>query len=291
MFRAALFTFVLHCSLVHAESSFFDAKGQKMLDAREYKELIGTLEERIKKSKDPAVYLQLAVVYLRDQQEEKSFSAFFAALENTRVENAAKPSLKEQELFETLRPLYTANNPIALEEKVKEVLRQNPKATYLEFLLASSYANQHKFENFFYSFYPAYKAYSKSYLACKTQGVLSTLLLQRARTPEEKELWRKKALVFFTEAFYEMPEDFGLHKMLILTTHESERPEVVRKVVKTVIEKNIQIARADVPFYVGQSLAIHDVALAQSLLDKAKSWYEYSRILADMQKRIDQETK
>ena len=220
-------------------------------------------------------------------RRKKAFRPFFTALQIAQVVKNGTPSKNELDLFEKMRPFYIANNPLQLEEKVQECLKQHPKATYLQFLLASSYANQHKFEEFFYSFYPAYTAYPNSYLASKTQGVLSTLLLQRARTPEEKEVWRKKAVAFFTKAFYEMPQDFGLHKMLILTALDSERAEAVKLVCNTVIEKNIQIPRSDVPFYIGQALGVHDIALADRLLDKAKSWYEYSRVLDDMKKQID----
>jgi hypothetical protein len=286
MFLASLLLILFSSHFVQAAGVFFDADALQKLDSGEYKELIVSTEDRLKKSADPKLYLLLAVAHLRDQQEEKSFQAFFKALEAAQSNKESFPSQRELDLFQQLWPIYIANDPTQLECKVKETLGQNPKAIYLEFLLASSSANQHKFEDFFYSFYSAYTLYPKSYLAYKTQGVLSTLLLKRAASPQEKELWRKKAIVFFTQAFYEMPQDFGLHKMLILTSTAAERPQIMRQVVDVIIEKNIQIERADFPFYMGQLMAAKDAASAQRLLDKAKSWYQYSRMLDEMQKSI-----
>ena len=123
-------------------------------------------------------------------------------------------------------------------------------------------------------------------MSYKTQGVIASLILQRAKTAEEKEQWRKKALISLGHALELCPQDTGLHKMLIYTASEKEKKQVLQLVIRKIVEENTVLARALIPFYVNHAIDANELELAQQLLDKAKTWYEYSRIIQEMQDLI-----
>jgi hypothetical protein len=87
----------------------------------------------------------------------------------------------------------------------------------------------------------------------------------------------------------EMPEDISLYKMLICTASAEEKKETVVFAIKTIIDSNVVIPRGDIPFYINEALLTDNVDLAEKLLERAKSWYQYSRIIQEMQRQIDEQ--
>lgn len=227
-------------------------------------------------------HLDQAIVYLHEQQEEKSFAIFFKALEEVAGQQTTLSS-QEKALFDELLPLYLDTN---YEEKLAAYAEKYPDFCTIQFLAASSYANQHKFEPFFYLFYKAYQSFPKCYLSYKMQAVLATQIVQRAKTPEEKSSWRKRAMSNFYNAFQECPQDVSLHKMMLYTAENAEKKQALQIIINTIVSKNIQIARSELAFYVNHALGVRANQAAQSLIDKAKSWYEYSRIIDQLQQKI-----
>lgn len=253
----------------------------------DYKAAILELQSLISKKPTSELYLSLAVCQLQDQQEEEAFKTYMLCLEKAKSQQNKTVSSSEKTTYDELLALYIANSP-DLDTKLATTLKDHPDYTQCQFFLASSMANSRKFEPFFYLFYQSYCSFPDCHMSHKTQGVIASLILQRAKSLQEKDLWRKQALGSLGLALKQCPQDTGLHKMLIYTASDKERKQVVQMVIQEVIAKDVQIARGEIPFYINHALWVEEPGLAQQLLDKAKTWYQYSRIIQEMQDLIDQ---
>lgn len=296
--------FLLSCSSLAADSADFAATlGEKVRksiscpgrvieaqDKGEYKVAISELQALITQKPTPELYLTLAVCYLRDQQEEEAFKTYIKCLEkikdsSNKTINIKTMSTREKTAYDELLALYVANSP-ELESKLTATLSSHPDYHQVQFFLASSSANARRYEPFFYLFYQSYCSYPDSHMSHKTQGVIASLILQRAKSPEEKEVWRRQALTSLGHALEICPQDTGLHKMLVYTASEKEKAQVVQLVFRKIIEGNTRLERSEIPFYISHAISVKEFELAQQLLDKAKTWYEYSRIIQEMQDLI-----
>ncbi len=251
----------------------------------EYKDAIVALQSLLEKKQTAELYLALAVCLLRDQQEEEAFKAYIKCLELVKSNSPEKMQEREQVAFDELLSCYIANSP-DLETKLAQTLTDYPNYLGCQFFLAAQSANQRKYEPFFYLFYQSYCSYPDSFMAHKTRGVVASLVLQRAKSPEEKAIFRIQALDAFKRAFVVCPQDIGLHKMLIYTACDTERKKVIELLLTVIVEKDIKLPRGEIPFYINHALLQDDVQRAELLLEKAKSWYEYSRIIQEMQEMI-----
>lgn len=259
-------------------------------DRGEYKVAISELQALVAQKPTAELYLTLAVCYLRDQQEEEAFKTYIKCLEKAKAPSNTAPSNKvmssrEKAAYEELLGLYIVNSP-ELESKLTATMSSHPDYHHVQFFLASSSANSRRYEPFFYLFYQSYCSYPDSHMSYKTQGVIASLILQRAKSPEEKEVWRRQALTSLGHALEICPQDKGLHKMLVYTASEKEKVQVVQLVFRKIIEANTPIERTEIPFYINHAISVKEFELAQQLLDKAKTWYEYSRIIQEMQDLI-----
>lgn len=259
---------------------------RELLDAGSYKEAQNALQKLTQKNPTSDHYLLLAISYLLDQQEEAAFMAYVKCLDFAPKKMGQTLSTKEKAASDELMALYVTNNP-EFEKRVDKVMQEHPDYTYCQFFFASHLANQHKFEPFFYLFYQAYMAYPDSHMAHKTKGVVASLLFQRAKSLEEKDIWRKKALEHFAKGMALLPEDRALHKMMIYTAADSERKAIVHQVIEQICQADVKIPRGELAFYINHALWVDETLLAERLIDKAKSWYEYSRMLQEMQQLVD----
>ncbi len=249
-----------------------------LIEQKEYKQAI----EQLKKENVPT--LSLSIAYLRDQQEEEAFIAYMDLLKRAQKLAPKEPSEREVNRYNELFTLYLANDP-----KIDDELANLPNDFYMcQFLKATRLANARKYEEFFTTFYESYIRYPDTHMAHKTEGVIASSIFQRAKEPEVKEIWRKRAIESFKISLKKNPHDISLHKMLIYTASDNEKKEILSFVCSEVLAHNVMLARREIPFYINNLLLVEEVLLAESLIDKAKTWYEYSRILDEMQELVAQ---
>ncbi|MBS0655710.1 MAG: hypothetical protein JSR46_08030 [Verrucomicrobia bacterium] len=266
-----------------------DTQLQAMCDRGDYKDAIQEMQRQIALTPRSDLYLSLAALYVRDQQEELGLASFAKALKTAKPVKKV-PTQAERTLFDELLPVYLhpKDGKESLEERLTPILRDHPDYLYMQFFAATLSANKKKFEEFFSYFYRSYLSYPDCYMAYKSQGVLASLLLQRVREVHEKEFWRREALSYFRLACKEMPQDIGLYKMLICTAGAQEKKETVSFCLEAIIAADAVVPRGEIPFYIQEALQVQDKALAEKLLKKATSWYQYSRIIQDLQRQIDE---
>ena len=251
---------------------------------QEAKPVIVELQEKLAVSKnDPALILELAKWQLKDQQEYEALRSFFRLLE------VAKPSVKvasdeERQRFSYFLKCYFEGSDFYRELDAE--IKKHPDFATLGFFLASKYANERNYDQFFTLFYKTYCCHPAHYMADKSRGVLASLLLQKAVLEEQKTVWRKEAITYFKRASEKQPEDFQLHAMLIMTASQEEQKELVHFIMDRIFLTGTVVPRTLIPTYVSYCLDVHDKELAKLFLQKAAIWYEYSRIIQQMQQIV-----
>lgn len=87
------------------------------------------------------------------------------------------------------------------------------------------------------------------------------------------------------------PQDHSLYKMLIAFAPVAQKSEVVKVSLKKNVDENIVIPRTDVGFYVDEAVNVQQFDSAQQLINKAREWYRFSRIINAAQECLDQQKK
>lgn len=244
-----------------------------------------------------ALLLQLAKTYYRDQNQEKAFSTFLQAIESANAKDRP-PNPEDTKLYAEALAVYldphaqsTKETAAALLEKYGPIVKEHPEFTQLAFLVGASYANAGQFTDFFDMFYRSYSAAPHHYLAYKTKAIIHIKLFERAGTPEAKDIQRQKIIDELLQAMEIYPQDHTLYKMVIAFSPDKQKGEVVNRSLKKIIDNNMMIPRTDIGFYVEEAIKTQQFDSAQQLLDKAREWYQYSRIINTAQEILDQQRK
>ncbi len=244
------------------------------------------------------LYVKLAQAYLMDQNLEQAFFAFLKALDSPSdlISKAKDPlSSQDESLYREALKIYLEHNgPAAPQENGKKILaqygeisRQHPEYYLLNFIMAAAYANLGQFSPFFETFYSSYKALPDHYLAYKIKAVIHIKIYERTGDLNEKEAQRKAILQNVEKAIKINQEDPGLYKFIMVFASENERQQVVTAALKQLVEGNAFVPRADIAFFVHQASLVHRLDLAQKLVDKARMWYAYSKVVEAAQEYID----
>lgn len=242
-------------------------------------------------------FLSLALAYYRDQDQEKAFTAFLDSLEFTQTV-PYKDTFVDQGFYEDALKIYLDPHAQSTKETAEDILnkygslvKDHPDYTQLKFLVAASYANTGSFKEFFQLFYSAYEQAPNHYLAFKTKAIIHIKLLERADTLEKKDLERQNILSALEKAMGIYPQDHTLYKMTIAFSPPQKKQEVVNICLNKIININVIVPRTDLIFYIDEAVKTQQMDLAQKLLDKAREWYEYSRIINAAQQYLDQQKK
>lgn len=265
----------------------------------EYGPLQKTLLSQIasaQKSAKRDLQLQLACLYINDQKEEEAFKTFLEALfhvpEQSHIISKHELSLYQDALSYYLEQssLSPQERGVELEKRVLPILQDHPEYVEVRFLLAASFANQQKYCDFFKHFFTAYKASKTSFMAYRTLAILHIKLFEKARTIEEKNIQRNELQSYLKKAIHVYGVDPTLYKLQIVFAAPKDKKQVVREVLGEIIRSNVVIPRGDIPFYIHESLEQNDRASARCFLDKTEAHYQYSRIIAEMRRVIDDES-
>lgn len=238
---------------------------------------------------------QLAIVYFKDQEQEKAFRIFLEALE-TAKNSENFPSEEERKVYEQALKIYLEHIGSSPEEtalKIRaqfgSVMEKNPHYYLLGFLLAVGEANLGNYDRFFSQFFDSYTHYPQHFLVYKTKAGLHIKLFDRAKSDEEREEQRRLILKNAKEAVAIQPNDSSLYRMIVGFTDESSKCNVLTTYLNKIVDQNIVVSRIDIPYYVEIAIAFEQYDLAQKFLDKAKQWYKYSRVINVAQEYLDEQ--
>jgi hypothetical protein len=241
------------------------------------------------------VSFQLALAYLKDQDQEKAIQEFLRTLEALTPKAAPSLTGQEKELYEKGYRIYLDrpydNTPkdtaIKLYQEFKQTTDEHKDYYLLNLLMSTAYANLNRYEEFFNAFYQSYPYYSDHYLSYKTKAALHIRLFEKARQLNEREEERKLVFTNTMNAIEKNPFDIGLYKIAMLFAGENHA-KVVQDLLAAIIQKNIIVPRHDIVFFVHQAITSKQIDAAQKFVDKCREWYHYSRSISEAQEHIDQ---
>ena len=244
----------------------------------------------IEKEKGP-ILTRIAKLYWKDQEQEKAFQTFLLALEEKSTDKEYTLSSSEKQIYEEALKIYldhTLGSPLKIANKILSHYSAHTKENpLLGFIVAAAYANQGKFESFFDTFYPAYLICPDHYLAHKAKSILHIKLYERARSAKEREEQRQEIMLHLGRAIQKYPQDESLYKLQIIFASDCNKGKVLEASLNKIIDDNIIIARSDLSFYVAEAVEAKNFPLAQKFIDKARDWYQYSRVVNSAQDYLD----
>ncbi|MBS4165017.1 Uncharacterized protein NEOC65_000063 [Neochlamydia sp. AcF65] len=236
-----------------------------------------------------------AVAYYKDQEQEKSFKVFLEALKEIPATETVNILAEEKIIYAQALKIYledagydSGKTAAKLISQFEPLFEKNPNFYHLSYLLAMSKANLGLYDQFFELFYHAYLHDPHHFLAYKAKAALYVKLFERAKTEEERQAARLQILSHARKAVDIEPYDTSLYRMIIGFTQKDAKPQALSTYLNRIIEQNVVLSRIDIPYYVEIALAFHQYDLAQRLLDKAKQWYAFSRVINLAQKLLDE---
>lgn len=239
--------------------------------------------------------LQLAKTYYKDQNQEKAFDSFLKALDAAAEENFSDND-EDGRLYAEALDIYlnpkaqsTRDTAHELLTRYGHVVKQHPEYTQLGFLVAASYANTGEFADFFDLFYHSYRRTPRHYLSRKTKAIIHIKLFEKMGDSVAKEEERLRIIAELTRAAEIYPQDHTLYKMIIAFAPDSKKKEMVITNLKKIVDGNMVVPRTDIGFYVEESVKVEQYDAAQTFLNKAKEWYQYSKIINAAQEYLDKE--
>lgn len=293
LFLSAMF------SLCFCHSLFSDATPiQDVLQAGDYKKAIEFQKKKLTSDVNVdqgAVLKALAVLYLKDQDQEQAFETFLKSLDYAKRINCPKMTDAEESTYKAALAIYfdhkSGTNPketaqVLIRQFAAELKRQ-PDNHQLAYLVALARANLNQYEEFFDLFYRAYGCYPDHFLAFKTKAILHIKLLERKKTEAERKVQREEVISNFEKALTIEPQDVTLYKLLITFASPETKQDQVRRCLNKIMGGNIIIPRSDVIFYVQEAVDAKENTLAQQFLDRAREWYQQSRIITAAQNYLD----
>ena len=281
-----------------ADSAFSRDISKEISEAaneRNYKKAIAIKKEEVELSSqtDKSLKLkELALLYLKDQDQEKAFASFLAALDT--APKGKEGGSEDVALYEKAFNIYmdpSNNSPQITAQKLLEMLKpaveQHPNQLILHYFIAIAYANQNRFDDFFNHFYTAYTFNPDHYLAYKTKAVLHIKLLERTRGEEDRSRQKREIKRQLEEALKREPRDVTIYRLLISFSPKEEKEEQVRRSLNKIIHDNIMVPRSDLMFYVQEAIDSGERNLAADLLQKSREWYPESRLVREAQTYLD----
>ncbi len=237
-----------------------------------------------------ALLEQLALLYLKDQDQERAFAAFLQSLGYISPQQLAKQPENATSAYERALAIYLEAHGEATTQSAKKIIdefgpivQEQAAPQPLGFLVAIAYANLFRYEEFCNFFYRTYVAFPEHYLAYKTKAILHVKLMERKNSEAERKIQRAAVLSNLEQAQERQPNDTTLYKLLISFSSLEERGVQVQRCINAILSQNVQIPRTDLMFYVQEAVDIKAYALAQQFVDRAHQWYPNSRIVESAQ--------
>ncbi|GEM_PF-2709313 len=249
----------------------------------EIKQRIAALEERlITTQEDKAVLsLELSLAYLEDQKLDQALTTYLKSLPLIPISEEFKGRNSEHypELLEIyLKPVEFVD----LSKKSRELLSLTSQIEGdpgVDYLKAASYANLGDYESFMECFIRAYQGAPDSFLADKIQAVLYTKLYDREINPIHKERLRENVYLYAKRASQKMSRDLSLQKMVCDFAPPHQVQQEVALALGTIMEKQLEVPRGDIRYWVKRAAETDQKKLAIQFLDIARNWYSYSQSL------------
>ena len=228
---------------------------------------------------------ELALLYLKDQDQEQAFKVFLEALNFIKVKIPNKACCPEEynkafSIYINQSSISPQETSVHLIETLTPIVEKNPDQHLLNYFIAIAYANLGKYEEFFKHFFNAFQYNPDHYLADKTKSILHIKLLERTRENSEREAQRTEIMHHLLLALEKEPKDATIYKLLITFSPKEKKRELVQLCLKKILNVNIMIPRSELMFYVLEAIDVDEIKWCQHFISRSKEWYPQSRLVA-----------
>jgi tetratricopeptide (TPR) repeat protein len=235
--------------------------------------------------------VEKAKILYADQQHIEAYEMFLTALKTLPRHSSAIISNAEKNAFDALFPSYATSvqSPEAcsrLFEDAQALLDKHPEFLSLEHYIAASLANRGKFIEFFDRFFHVFQSRSDCFLSYKTMGVIHLRLFESSSSEERRETHRQEAVCCLKEAFTRQPNDSTLLVKLACILPFQEKVVLLQSVTADLMCLQTPIRRSVCFFLIQQAMDAGELGIAKQLLEKARSWYQYSRALHELSEQM-----
>lgn len=241
--------------------------------------------DRTKEAKEISFLLvEKAKLLYAAQRHVEAEEVFLEGLAHGALFEADSASQMEREAFEELLPEYflSSRSPQESElffQKVQKAFGGRQDYFLLQHYVAASLANCGRMIEFFDCFAAAYKCRPHCYLRWKTVGVLHLRLFEGSVDETSRERHRREAVSNLSEAFRLQPDDSSLLVKIMFLLLPDERRVFIREAAASLMAHKTPVRRSDCFFLIQQAIDGAEMDIAKLLIEKAHSWYEYSRAL------------
>jgi len=224
---------------------------------------------------------------LKEQRFDEAISNYLQFLGNQKKNEQRVPeSLEFKEaylIYLNLQGKPSRENAAFLLEKYGEST-EDPNLAYI---LAASYANLGRFDQFFLLYLQGYQNNPDHYLADKMIAVLHIKLFERLLPGNQKEEERAKIIEYLQKAIAKNPSDHMLYKMQLAFFPEKDKKVHVENLISIMICEKVVYPRADLQFYVRMAMMAKGRELAERFIEYSRSIFGYSRSLEAALKNLD----
>ena len=253
------------------------------------------IDQRLGCESDPEIRSNLLVekakIFYADQQRIEAQEIFLESLKLRPVHDTAAASEEEKKLFLSLLPEYedsiqSKEGSERFSQQIKEQIAKHPSYASLEYYAAVSLANQGRMAEFFDRFSSAFGHRVDCFLRWKTVGVLHVRLYEGSANETRREYHRVEAVRWLKEAYSRQKEDSGLSVKILFVLHPSERGSFLREIAESVQTMNVPMRRGDCFALIAQAIELNEHTIAKQLIEKARTWYQYSKTLDELSERL-----
>jgi tetratricopeptide (TPR) repeat protein len=228
--------------------------------------------------------VEKAKLLYADQQHIEAQEAFLEALKLYPLMDEPAARQDEQQFFLSLVPEYelsiqSKEGSERFSRQIEGLVAEHPSYTSLEYYAAASLANCGKMIEFFDGFFHAFGHRTECFLRWKTVGVLHLRLHEASSSEARREYHRAEAVRWLKEAYSRQKGDSALPVKILFVLRPSERGAFLREVVTSL---EVPMRRADCFALIAQAIELREVDVAKQLIEKARTWYQYSRALDEL---------
>jgi tetratricopeptide (TPR) repeat protein len=235
--------------------------------------------------------VEKAKVLYADQQQMEAQEVFLDALQTLPSPRQPVVSEAEQQAFATFFSRYVESTQSPDEcsrllADTKALVHSHPEFASVEYYSAACCANRGRFIEFFDLFFHAFQSRPDCFLNWKTQGVMHLRLFEASSSEERREIHRQAAVRCLKAAFTRQPQDSTVLVKLAFLLPPHEKVDLLKSVTAELIRLEAPIRRSDCFFLIQQAMEAGELEVAKQLLDKARSWYEYSRTINELSDQL-----
>ena len=223
-----------------------------------------------------SLLVEKAKLLIKSQRLAEALETFLLAIE--------KMPTSEQGVSEQEKKFCVGFSDL---EELEKLCVQYPRFLSLELYRAELLLFHEQFEKAFESFLRAYPFLPDHFLTWKILSMLHVRLFETVAEPLSRKDHREKACACLQEAFSRNSQDPSLVHDLISTCPFAERKQLFSQIVLSLVARQEPLRRRSCWYLIEQAIVVGALKQARALLEQAKLWHGYSRVLNELSQTLN----